>query len=118
MYIPTLEGIIERRLLVNYRVDPAALQRLLPAPFRPKLIHGMGLACISLIRLKQLRPEHCPPHLDFPRRMPLIASRWNGKSREPTKKGSLFLDEMPLRGSTPSLGAGCFLASIIMPALR
>jgi hypothetical protein len=29
MYIPTLEGTIDRRLLVNYRVDPAYLQRLL-----------------------------------------------------------------------------------------
>jgi hypothetical protein len=57
MYIPTLEGTIDRRLLVNYRVDPDYLQRLLPGPFRPKLIHGMGIAGICLIRLKQLRPR-------------------------------------------------------------
>lgn len=65
MYIPTLRGIIDRRLLVNYRVDPAALQRLLPDPFRPKLVHGMGIAGVCLIRLKQLRPRALPVSLGF-----------------------------------------------------
>lgn len=63
MYIPTLEGIIDRRLLVNYRVDPAYLQRLLPDPFWPKQIHGMGIAGICLIRLKQIRPRGFPAPL-------------------------------------------------------
>jgi hypothetical protein len=65
MYIPTLQGTIDRRLLVNYRVDPEYLQRLLPAPFRPKLIHGMGIAGICLIRLKYLRPPAVPVELGF-----------------------------------------------------
>lgn len=65
MVIPTLEGVIDRRLLINYRVDPAVLQELLPAPFRPKLIHGMGLAGICLIRLTQLRPRGLPAQIGF-----------------------------------------------------
>lgn len=65
MYIPTLQGTIDRRLLVNYRVDPDYLQRLLPSPFRPKCIHGMGIAGICLIRLKQLRPRALPAVLGF-----------------------------------------------------
>jgi hypothetical protein len=65
MYIPTLKGTIDRRLLVNYRVDPDYLQRLLPGPFRPKLIYGMGIAGICLIRLKQLRPGALPAPLGF-----------------------------------------------------
>jgi len=65
MYIPTLQGTIDRRLLVNYRVDPDSLQRLLPGPFRPKLLHGMGLAGICLIRLKQMRPRGLPTPLGF-----------------------------------------------------
>ncbi len=65
MYIPTLEGTIDRRLLVNYRVDPTHLQRLLPAPFRPKLIHGLGIGGICLIRLKQMRPRGLPAPLGF-----------------------------------------------------
>jgi hypothetical protein len=63
MVIPTLEGTIDRRLLVNYRVDPDYLQRLLPAPFRPKRIHGMGIAGICLIRLQYLRPRALPAAL-------------------------------------------------------
>jgi hypothetical protein len=65
MYIPTLEGTIDRRLLVNYRVDPDYLQRLLPGPFRPKRFRGMGVAGICLIRLKQLRPGVLPAPLGF-----------------------------------------------------
>jgi hypothetical protein len=65
MYVPTIEGVIDRRLLINYRVDPATLQRLLPAPFRPKLIHGMGIAGICLIRLKDIRPRGLPAQIGF-----------------------------------------------------
>jgi hypothetical protein len=60
MYLPTIEGIIDRRILVNYRVDPVYLQKLLPHPFRPKLMHGMGIAGICLIRLKHIRPRFLP----------------------------------------------------------
>ncbi len=65
MYIPTLAGTIDRRLLVNYHVDPHYLQRLLPGPFRPKRIHGMGIAGICLIRLKEMRPRALPSLLGF-----------------------------------------------------
>lgn len=65
MYMPTLEGIIDRRLLINYRVDPEYLQRILPAPFRPKLLHGKGIAGICLIRLRQLRPRGLPAQIGF-----------------------------------------------------
>src|SRR5260221_5615617 len=65
MYIPTLEGTIDRRLLVNYRVDPAYLQRLLPGRFGPKRIHGMEIAGICLMRLKQIRPRALPALLGF-----------------------------------------------------
>ena len=32
MRLPKIQGIIERRILANYRVDPACLRPLLPAP--------------------------------------------------------------------------------------
>ena len=60
MQIPVLRGVIERRMLVNYRVDPSVLARLLPAPFRPKVVHGVGLAGICLIRLAKVRPAFLP----------------------------------------------------------
>lgn len=60
MRIPVLKGTIKRRLLVNFRVDPAAIQRLLPAPFRPKLHRGHAIAGICLIRLEHIRPAGLP----------------------------------------------------------
>src|SRR4029079_18504845 len=36
------------------------LADMLPAPFRPKLVRGHGLAGICLIRLKQMRPRFLP----------------------------------------------------------
>ncbi len=53
MRLPRVHGIIDRRLLFNYRVDPDVLRRILPAPFRPHVVRGSGIAGICLIRLKQ-----------------------------------------------------------------
>jgi hypothetical protein len=60
MRIPTVRGIIDRRILVNYRVDPVVLAPLVPPPFRPKLHRGFGMVGICLIRLKQIRPAFLP----------------------------------------------------------
>ena len=60
MRVPTLRGVIDRRILVNYRVEPAVLEKLLPPPFQPQLIDGMGVAGICLIRLTHLRPPLLP----------------------------------------------------------
>jgi hypothetical protein len=57
---PELHGEIERRLLVNYRVDPDVMAPLLPAPFRPQLHVGFAVAGICLIRLGHLRPRGAP----------------------------------------------------------
>src|SRR5438552_12748867 len=63
MRIPVIQGVIDRRMLVNYRVRPEALRAILPAPFEPKLIDGWGMAGICLIRLKQIRPRGLPAML-------------------------------------------------------
>jgi hypothetical protein len=63
--IPVIRGLIERRILVNYRVDPTVLAKTLPAPFRPKLVGGYGIAGICLIRLAHIRPRHLPGWLGF-----------------------------------------------------
>ncbi len=60
MNIPTITGIIDRRILINFQVEAEVLDRYLPAPFRPKLVHGKGIAGICLIRLKQVRPIWLP----------------------------------------------------------
>jgi hypothetical protein len=63
MRIPVVRGVIDRRILVNYHVDPIVLARLLPGPFRPKRIHGSGMVGICLIRLRKVRPTFLPPWL-------------------------------------------------------
>jgi hypothetical protein len=60
MRIPVIKGVIQRRILVNYRVDPSVLASLLPVPFRPKVVHGVGMVGICLIRLAQVRPVFLP----------------------------------------------------------
>jgi uncharacterized protein YqjF (DUF2071 family) len=60
MRLPTIEGIIRRRLLVNFRVDPEVIQKALPHGFRPKLHHGQSVAGICLIRLEHIRPRMLP----------------------------------------------------------
>lgn len=58
--LPVIAGLIRRRLLVNYRVDPAIISRLLPEGFRLKLHEGNAIAGICLIRLEEIRPEGLP----------------------------------------------------------
>lgn len=60
MRLPTIQGVIDRRILVNYRVDAEVAAGLLPAPFRPKIANGYAMAGICLIRLKQVRPAFVP----------------------------------------------------------
>ncbi len=60
MRLPEIQGDIERRLLVNYRVDPVVVARVLPAPFRPHLAGDYAVAGICLIRLGGLRPRGLP----------------------------------------------------------
>src|SRR6185437_2487675 len=56
LQLPVVAGTIERRLLVNFRCRPDALQNVLPAPFRPKLVRGWGMGGICMIRLGGVRP--------------------------------------------------------------
>ena len=61
--LPTIRGVIDRRILVNYRVDPAALDDVLPAEFEPQTVDGFGIGGICLIRLRDLRPRWLPASL-------------------------------------------------------
>lgn len=83
MPLPSMSATIERRLLINYRVDPEVLARVVPAPFRPQLVRDAGVAGICLVRLGQLRP------IGFPRRLGVttesaahrIAVEWDSPDR-------------------------------------
>ena len=60
MRLPVVEGVIRRRVLVNFRVDAEVMRRQLPARFTPKLQAGYAVAGICLIRLEEVRPKALP----------------------------------------------------------
>ena len=60
MRLPTIQGIIRRRILANFHIDPHVMQRTLPSRFRPKLHDGFAVAGICLIRLEHMRPKLMP----------------------------------------------------------
>lgn len=60
MQVPAVRGVIDRRILANYRVDPAALESVLPEPFEPWTVDGYGVGGICLIRLTAMRPPGVP----------------------------------------------------------
>jgi len=58
--LPVLEGVIARRVLLNFRADPEVAQRLLPIPLEVEQQHGSAILGVCLIRLEQLRPRGIP----------------------------------------------------------
>ena len=60
MNIRSLQGIIDRRILINFTAAPHVIQKILPAPFNPKIYNGKAIVGICLIRLKQIRPKGFP----------------------------------------------------------
>ncbi len=63
MKIPIIKGIIERRVLVNFTVDPNIIKKIIPQPFQPKIYKGKSIVGICLIRLKHIRPKGLPSFL-------------------------------------------------------
>jgi hypothetical protein len=103
--IPAIRGIIDRRILVNYRVDPDILAPLLPAPFRPKLIHGAGMVGICLIRLKEVRPTLCPSWLGISSENAAhrTAVEWEADG---TVRGGVFVRRRDTNSWLSALGGG------------
>lgn len=60
MRLPVIQGTIRRRILANFRIDPAVMQKQIPGRFRPKLHKGFAVAGICLIRLEHIRPKLLP----------------------------------------------------------
>ena len=55
-----MHGLIDRRMLINFRVRPDVVTKLLPPFFRPKRVNGWAMAGICLIRLKAVRSRGFP----------------------------------------------------------
>jgi len=87
MKIPTLQGIIKRRILVNYCAEPGAIQKILPKGFRPKLHKGKAIAGICLIGLEHMRPKFTPEFVGIKsenaaHRIAVLWKDENGEARE------------------------------------
>lgn len=74
-----MHGLIDRRMLINFRVRPEVATKLLPSFFRPKLVNGWAMAGICLIRLKEIRPQGFPARCGFTSENAAhrIAVEWN-----------------------------------------
>jgi hypothetical protein len=60
MKIPTIHGLIDRRILVNFTADPNVVRQIIPSPFRPKIYKDKAIVGICLIRLKDIKPKGLP----------------------------------------------------------
>lgn len=60
MRLPAISGVIDRRILANYRIDGECMAAALPSPFRPQLVDGYAIGGICLIRLTRIRPKMLP----------------------------------------------------------
>ena len=80
MHSPAMASTIERRLLVNYRLDPEVAARLLPRGMRPDLSGGYAVGGICLIRLSRLRPTGLPARVGVSTENAAhrIAVEWDG----------------------------------------
>lgn len=89
MKLPTIRGVVQRRLLLNYRIDPQAIGDWLPEPFEPRLHRGWIVAGVCLIRMRQFPSSMFPfgRGLGSENAAHRVAVRWTEKGR-------------PARGST------------------
>ena len=87
--LPVIQGLIRRRLLVNFRVDAEVMARYLPSPFRPKLHRGFAIAGICLIRLEEIRPGALPAFLGITSENAAhrIAVQWDDEVSGETREG-------------------------------
>lgn len=63
MELPFLNGIIDRRILVNYRINPEVVKSLLPPHLDPLIINGYASGGICLLRLKNIGVKYSPSFL-------------------------------------------------------
>ena len=98
---PTLEGTIERRLLINYRADPDVVRTHLPIGFTPHTIEGHAIVGICLIELR-IRPT------GLPRRVGLRS--FNGAHRyaviDPDGQPAVYIPRRDTNSTLVSLAGG------------
>ena len=104
--LPALHGLVRRRILVNFRVDPEVMARALPPPFAPQLIDGHALAGICLIRLEQLRPPGIPSGVGMwsENAAHRVAVTWRAASGE--RRSGVFISRRETSSRLTALAGG------------
>jgi len=76
--ITPVHGVVERRLLVTYRLDPDVAKEVLPAPLQARLIGGYAVAGIALAHVGRIRPAGLPAVVGLSRETGMhgIAVEW------------------------------------------
>lgn len=82
--LPLITGILDRRILLNYSLDPDYLKKFLPQPFQPRLYNGVGVGGICMIRFSGLRPQFIPKFMgiDSENAAHRIAVEWEIKGQK------------------------------------
>jgi hypothetical protein len=60
MPLEVVTGVIDHRILLNYRLDPAVVAKILPSPLKPKLVNGWSIGGICQVSLSRMRPRGLP----------------------------------------------------------
>lgn len=55
-----ITGIIDHRILLNYRIDPTVIRQVLPDGFEPSLVNGFAIGGICQVSLSEMRPKCVP----------------------------------------------------------
>src|SRR5262245_40406907 len=105
MRLPVIQGVIRRRILVNFRVDPRVMQAQLPSRFCPKLHQGLSIAGVCLIRLESIRPRFVPSLLGFSSENAAhrVAVRWQADDGE---KEGVFIPRRDTGSALSRLAGG------------
>jgi hypothetical protein len=107
---PGVCGVVERRMLVNYRVDLGRLDAALPGPFRGREVGetGKGIGTVCLTRVENARPKLAPERAGMSVRSVThrVPAEIQGEGR--------FCAYVPLRGVSSRLCAT--LGSHALPA--
>lgn len=53
-------GIIDHRILLNFRIDPEVMNRNLPDEFTPKVVNGFAIGGICQVSLSKMRAKGLP----------------------------------------------------------
>jgi hypothetical protein len=82
MIADSVTCVIQRRLLVNYRIDPDLVASLLPSPLHPQVVGGHAVGGVCFIRLGRLRAGRLPgpPGLSTENAAHRFAVEWDDAS--------------------------------------